>query len=124
MPWIRRAALALALLPLLGSTAFADSSIAPPQTSVRVSPGTVASDDERPPAAATRPSFKIPFVTDESKVRATPLTTALDRILRLAGPWRVNVGISPGSQDLGVANGHIVEDRWVNFHFSLGLRLR
>lgn len=123
--WIRLAGSALALLLLMTSPAVADSSVQQLETNVRASLATIGSSAEVSEPASVRPSMKAPAAPAVSEFRAVdPVIAAVHRLVSLTGGWRVSAGISPGSQVLGVDNGHVVQDHWMNFHLSVGLPLR
>jgi hypothetical protein len=124
MSWIRPAGLALALLLLMTSAVAADPTAQQLESSVSASPVTVGNIGEQPGTVSARPSFKSTVVPQAGERGADPVATALHRLESLTGGWRVNAGISPGAQVLGVSNGHVVSDHWMNFHVSVGLKLR
>ncbi len=101
MHWIRPAGSALVLLLLMTSAASADSSVQQLGYSV--------------------PPVKGPVAPQAGESRANPATTALSRLASLTGGHRISAGISSGSEVLGVENGHVVSQRWTNFHISVGL---
>src|SRR5579872_2308515 len=125
MLWIRAAGSALALLLLMIAPAAADSSVQQLESNVRASLATIGSSAEMSEPIPARLSLKAPAAPQVSELRAEPLIAAVHRLESLAGGWRVNAGISPGAQVLGVDSaGHIVSDHWMNFHVSVGLKLR
>ena len=107
MLWVRAAGSALALL-LLMTTAAAGADSPEPQVEfeARATPAPVISE-----TAASR------------KDAVSSVVSVVRRLESLTGGHRVSVGVSPGSQVIGVLNGRIISDHWVNFHISVGWRL-
>ena len=130
MHWIRPTGLTLALLLLTTSSAAADPAVQQLESSVRASLATIGGDTDLFEPAHARPPVKVHVAPEASapvigERIASPLIATVRRVMRLTGGWRINAGISPGEQTLGVnANGRVVEDRWMNFHISVGLPLR
>jgi|SRR5579872_2346164 len=123
MRWIRPAGSALVLLLLMTSPAVADSSAL--ESSVRASLATISSNSDPPEPVSARPALKAPVAPLTSEIAANPLVAAVHRVMSLTGGWRVSAGISPGAQVLGVDSaGRIVSDHWMNFHLSVGLKLK
>jgi hypothetical protein len=101
MHWIRPVGSALVLFLLMTSAAAADPAVEQPDYKV--------------------PSVKGPVAAQVSAPAANRMTNALSRLENLTGGHRVSAGVTPESQVVGVVNGRVVSEHWVNFHLSVGL---
>jgi hypothetical protein len=123
MRWIRPAGLALVLLLLMTSTALADS-VQQLENNVRASLTTVGSTSDLAGPVRAQQSIQAPLAPRVSEVGTGPMAAAARRLASLTGRWRISAGITPESEVLGVLNGHIVSQRWTNYHVSVGLPLK
>lgn len=110
MHWIRTVGSALALLLLMTSiAAAADSSVEPVVNNVRPSLATIEN------------SFRASVAAPVSLPGANPTMAALHRLANLTGGHSISAGIGSGEQILGEAKGHVVVQRWTDFHISIGI---
>jgi hypothetical protein len=110
MHWIRPVGSALALLLLMTSIAAAADS------SVEQVPNNV-----RPSLATIENSFRASVAAPVSLPGTNRTMAALHRLANLTGGHSISAGIGSGEQVLGVAKGHVVVQRWTDFHVSIGL---
>jgi hypothetical protein len=112
------------LLLLMTSTATADSSVQQLETNMRASLATIGSTGEQTEPARARPSIQAPLAPKVGALGTGPMMAVAHRLASLTGGWRISAGITPESEVLGVLNGHVVSQRWTNFHVSVGLPLK
>lgn len=124
MLWIRAAGSALVLLLLMTSIAAADSSVQQLETNMRASLATIGSPGDQLEPTRARASIQAPASPKVTEIGTGPMVAAARRLANLTGRWRISAGITPESEVLGVVNGHVVSQRWTNFHVSIGLPLK